>query len=370
MQAADACRAAAVVQDEGTKAAMERLQKVDDALKGVVAPLAALLDDFSEDNGTDPNRTTPRESDWPWAWDTRTSDAPIGALHALADALGPLCRAASTRSDACSLETSFRREARRATLAVECVGQQHTIGIIPEESQDQKQATSSMKRASDLIRVCWDAKSAEETLGPTNDALARGSNCWAFLPSTRVPEPHASWLRRARDAAREVVEDRDDSRKRKRRDESPEKGPRPYRPPGAAARAALAGDQGVMLLRTVPAPIQKCFAEGLGKGALARAAQVVNLTGEENDRAHPLLRGEKGVVATRGIEAGCALPYAGVIATDYEIAVLLRRAPRAAARWLMYRYEFAQTGLSVLPYLGVQNVFICVEINVGRPTFP
>ena len=65
------------------------------------------------------------------------------------------------------------------------------------------------------------------------------------------------------DAAREVVEDRDDSRKRKR-DESPEKGPRPYRPPGAAARAALAGDQGVMLLRTVPAPIQKCFAEGLG----------------------------------------------------------------------------------------------------------
>ena len=202
VQAADACRAAAVVQDEGTKAAMERLQKVDDALKGVVAPLAALLDDFSEDNGSDPNRTTPRESDWPWAWDTRTSDAPIGALHALADALGPLCRAASTRSDACSLETSFRREARRATLAVECVGQQHTIGIIPEESQDQKQACSSMKRASDLVRVCWDAKSAEETLGPTNDALARGSNCWAFLPSTRVPEPHASWLRRARDAAR------------------------------------------------------------------------------------------------------------------------------------------------------------------------
>ena len=220
-----------------------------------------------------------------------------------------------------------------------------------------------MKRASDLVRVCWDAKSAEETLGPTNDALARGSNCWAFLPSTRVPEPHASWLRRARDAAREVVEDRDDSRKRKRRDESPEKGPRPYRPPGAAARAALAGDQGVMLLRTVPAPIQKCFAEGLGKGALARAAQVVNLTGEENDRAHPLLRGEKGVVATRGIEAGCALPYAGVIATDYEIAVLLRRAPRAAARWLMYRYEFAQTGLSVLPYLGVQNVLNRAEIN-------
>ena len=224
-----------------------------------------------------------------------------------------------------------------------------------------------MKRASDLVRVCWDAKSAEETLGPTNDALARGSNCWAFLPSTRVPEPHASWLRRARDAAREVVEDRDDSRKRKRRDESPEKGPRPYRPPGAAARAALAGDQGVMLLRTVPAPIQKCFAEGLGKGPLARAAQVVNLTGEENDRAHPLLRGEKGVVATRGIEAGCALPYAGVIATDYEIAVLLRRAPRAAARWLMYRYEFAQTGLSVLPYLGVQNVLNRAEINVRRP---
>ena len=31
MQAADACRAAAVVQDEGTKAAMERLQKVDAA---------------------------------------------------------------------------------------------------------------------------------------------------------------------------------------------------------------------------------------------------------------------------------------------------------------------------------------------------
>ena len=107
MQAADACRAAAVVQDEGTKSAMERLQKVDDALKGVVAPLAALLDDFSEDNGSDPNRTTPRESDWPWAWDTRTSDAPIGALHALADALGPLCRAASTRSDACSLGTFF-----------------------------------------------------------------------------------------------------------------------------------------------------------------------------------------------------------------------------------------------------------------------
>ena len=224
-----------------------------------------------------------------------------------------------------------------------------------------------MKRASDLVRVCWDAKSAEETLGPTNDALARGSNCWAFLPSTRVPEPHASWLRRARDAAREVVEDRDDSRKRKRRDDSPEKGPRPYRPPGAAARAALAGDQGVMLLRTVPAPIQKCFAEGLGKGALARAAQVVNLTGEENDRAHPLLRGEKGVVATRGIEAGCALPYAGVIATDYEIAVLLRRAPRAAARWLMYRYEFAK--LDYLSALLGCKVWNCAEIN-SAPTFP
>ena len=75
----------------------------------------------------------------------------------------------------------------------------------------------------------------------------------------------------------------------------------------------------------------------------------------------------EGVVATRGIEAGCALPYAGVIATDYEIAVLLRRAPRAAARWLMYRYEFAQTGLSVLPYLGVQNVLNRAEINVRRP---
>ena len=36
---ADACRAAAVVMDERTKSAMERLQKVDEALKGVVAPL-------------------------------------------------------------------------------------------------------------------------------------------------------------------------------------------------------------------------------------------------------------------------------------------------------------------------------------------
>jgi len=36
----------------------------------------------------------------------------------------------------------------------------------------------------------------------------------------------------------------------------------------------------------------------------------------------------------------------------------------------MYRYEFAQTGLSVLPYLGVQNVLNRAEINVRRPTFP
>ena len=42
--------------------------------------------------------------------------------------------------------------------------------------------------------------------------------------------------------------------------------------------------------------------------------------------------------------------YAGVVVTDVELGLLLRRAPRAAARWLMYRYEFAGTDLSVLPY--------------------
>jgi len=145
------------------------LKAVDDALKGVAAPLAALLDDFSEDDGSDPQRTTPLEKDWPWAWEKR--DAPIGALHALSDALAPLCRAASERGVSVA---SFRREARRAELAIQCVGQQHTDGIIPSESHDQKQANAAIKRGADLIRVCWDAKSAEETLGPTNDALARG----------------------------------------------------------------------------------------------------------------------------------------------------------------------------------------------------
>lgn len=361
--ASDACRAAQVNQDIDNAPALLRLKAVDDALKGVAAPLAALLDDFSEDDGSDPQRTTPLEKDWPWAWDKR--DAPIGALHALSDALAPLCRAASKRGVSVA---SFRREARRAELAIQCVGQQHTDGIIPSESHDQKQANAAMKRAADLIRVCWDAKSAEETLGPTNDALARGSDCWALLPSTRVPEPHASWLRRAREAAREVLEDQSPKKRKRSRSKSPspEKGPRPYRPPGAAARALLGGDQGVMLLRTVPAPIVKCLAEGLGKGSLAQQARVVSLSGEESNRAHPLLKGEKGVVAHRNIEAGCAAPYAGVIATDYEIAVLLRRAPRAAARWLMYRYEFAHTGLSVLPYLGVQNVSPAPFINCAR----
>ena len=32
----------------------------------------------------------------------------------------------------------------------------------------------------------------------------------------------------------------------------------------------------------------------------------------------------------------------------------------------MYRYEFAQTGLSVLPYLGVQNVSPAPFINCAR----
>ncbi|KAH8062607.1 helicase [Aureococcus anophagefferens] len=79
-----------------------------------------------------------------------------------------------------------------------------------------------------------------------------------------------------------------------------------------------------------------------------------------------MLAGERGVVAASDIAQGAAAPYAGVVVTDAELGDLLRRAPRAAARWLMYRYEFAGASLSVLPYLGCGDLSPAPFINCAR----
>ncbi|KAH8076425.1 helicase [Aureococcus anophagefferens] len=89
---------------------------------------------------------------------------------------------------------------------------------------------------------------------------------------------------------------------------------------------------------------------------------VVTLDGADGD----MLAGERGVVAASDIAQGAAAPYAGVVVTDAELGDLLRRAPRAAARWLMYRYEFAGASLSVLPYLGCGNLSPAPFINCAR----
>ncbi|KAJ1450798.1 hypothetical protein M885DRAFT_621333 [Pelagophyceae sp. CCMP2097] len=141
---------------------------------------------------------------------------------------------------------------------------------------------------------------------------------------------------------------------------------RPPKPAGAAV--PLDSRRAVALMEIIPDAISTCLAKGLGAGGsaiidgdllLAPNVVVVNV-----DEAGPL-KGERGVVAKARIQARAAVPYAGVIVTDEELALLLRRSPRATARWLMYRYEFGE-GLSVLPYRGCTSFAPAPFINCAR----
>ncbi|KAK7248840.1 helicase [Aureococcus anophagefferens] len=196
-------------------AARKRVARVGDALRNVAVPLAGLLDDFDDgatarprrkrDDGDEPPKDDAPPGDWPWAWDEAANARPVKALFALARARPPRtpspdleARAKGARAARRSGATPSRPRSR--TTPSRASRARRRTPTRPPRPRSATTGGRLQRAVGDVAASGWDKASADETFGPgAADAdAARGSPCFALLPDTRVPEPHRSWLRRAR----------------------------------------------------------------------------------------------------------------------------------------------------------------------------
>lgn len=344
-----------------------------EALRGLARPLGALIEDFAANPRSDFVFRLPRgENSDDWPFDFLTDDpSPVEALFELAHQLtyvfnhllahgyeldSELCAAAYAHGEGVATlndyDDAWASQARTAQFVLLSMADA-SPGAVDLE------ALHHVARRSSRV---W--QEHECLLGPS-DVLAAGAPCFATLPRSNVAEPHKTWIGGAKAVAKAYLR-----RMQSLAEDEDEDPPcattakKQYRPPGAAARAAMCGDRRELAMESVQPEIAKSLAGGLGTD-FSRRVEVVRLV----DQEQRLLDGEKGVVARLDIEKRAAIPYAGVAVTDDEIGQLLLRKPRAVARWLMYRYEFAPQ-ISVLPYLGCPTFAPAPFINCARGPNP
>lgn len=378
---------------------VDKILRCCDALKRLARPLAALVDDFAAAPRDDWVFALPRDDDGDdWPFDFVRDDArPVEMLFDFASALSTTLDALDGDVDDCYKR---RRSDARDLLAEDDASppsarpalQAHRVLFVSslmdeEDVEDDDGWSSPDEHPSDSVDVSplaplarqiarhWGPDTVHFPLGPA-PALAAGAPCFATLPRSRVSEPHKGWICRSRRAARahikrkQALEDGDDdddddmvthAESHNVTASTIQAQPLKYRPPGAAARAALCGDGVELVIETVAPEIAASLAGGVGADA-SRRVEVVDI--EQGPMA-----GEKGVVAVADIDKKAVIPYAGVVVTDDEIGQFVMRRPRAAARWLMYRYEFAPQ-ISVLPFLGSPAFCPAPFINCARGPHP